>query len=328
MNTLPIFYQSYLSKYDTPHNDFHVNLVRIFVGLFFAWKVLSRDFGFMGILPPDFFYFYPIQTYRPSDIILTTGVPVLMEIVTLHWIHWFTGMPSESVLTWLGYALATLGVSLAVFGRGPYRVLAAATYLLATYLWGFMFLSGQEVDSVFLYFGMLLIVTVASYSDAPIWRLPALFRAPANVEAGRAFSAVLLVFVIYYGLSGYNKIADISIAEWFRYDLVGAATLTYHMQILGNYYGSPFPSLFHQLNGMNFFNHIAAPLVYLSHITVPVVFFYRRHILKYAVFYTAFHFLTMSVAIAFTGYVIAWWILLDWRRILARLTGRLEHVAS
>jgi hypothetical protein len=322
LTTLNDAYAAYLKKYDTPHNDFHINLVRIFVGLFFAWKVMSRDFGFMGIVPSDFFYYYPIELYHPENIVLVTGVPILMELVTFHWIHWFTGFPSETVLNWLQFLLAGFGVAMAVFGRGAYRALAIAAYVLATYLWGFIFLSGQEIDSVMIYFGMLLVLCLVDYDDRPVWRLGGLAHKPANVAAGRAFSAILLVFVLYYGLSGYNKIADLSIADWFRYNLVQDIEVTLRRQELGNYFGAAFPSLFAPLVGHTRLNYILVPLVYISHISVFYMFFKRRHILKFALFYTGFHFVTSSVSITFTGYMIVWWILLDWRRIVLRLSRR------
>lgn len=43
---------------------------------------MSRDFGYMGIVPEDFFYTYPIQIHGPEYFMLTTGVPILMELVT------------------------------------------------------------------------------------------------------------------------------------------------------------------------------------------------------------------------------------------------------
>ena len=320
--TLPEAYRAYLAKYDTPHNDFHINLVRIFVCVFFAWKVMSRDFGFMGIVPEEFFYQYPVELYAPNGIMLITGIPVLMEIVTFHWVHWITGFPSETVLEALQFALAGLALTTAILGRGPYRLFAVVTYVLASYLWGFIFLSGQEVDSIMIYFGLLLVLCLASHEDVPIWKLRQVASRSDNVAAGRAFSAILLVFVLYYGLSGYNKIADLSIADWFRYNLIQDMEHTLRMQDLGNYFGATFPQLFSLLSGQHWLNYILVPLVYLSHLTVFAIFFWRRHILKFAVFYTGFHFFTSSVSIAFTGYMFVWWILFDWRRFLFRSNAR------
>ena len=96
--TLGDAYTGYLRKYETPHYDFNVIVVRIFVGVIFAWKVLSRDFGLMGIVPHEFFYFYPIKIYPPEGIIMTTGVPILMELVTFHWIHWITKRCSRTTI--------------------------------------------------------------------------------------------------------------------------------------------------------------------------------------------------------------------------------------
>jgi len=314
--TLNDAYRCYLRKYDTPHNDFHINLVRIFVGLFFAWKTMSRDFGFMGLLPHDFFYFYPIHIYKPDGIVLITGLPYLMELATFHWIHWIVGFPSEALLAALGFVLVGLSLLMAFAGRGPFRIFAIATYGLATYLWGFIFLSGQEVDSVMIYFGMLLVVCLANYDDRPVWHLGTLADQQVNVQAGRAFSSVLMVFVIYYGLSGYNKITDLRIIDWFNYNLIQDIQVTLKMQELGNYYGTLFPRFFSLFIGYEWLNYLLVPLVYLSHLTVGAIFFKRNYILKFAAFYSAFHFFASSVSIAFTGYFIVWWILIDWRKIL------------
>lgn len=326
--TLNDVYGVYLKKYDTPHNDFHINLIRIFVGAFFAWKAMSRDFGFMGIVPHDFFYFYPIQLYRPDYIVLLTGVPGLMEIATFHWIHRLFGFPSETVLTALQFIFAGLCLLLAVIGRGPFRIIAISAYVLALYLWGFIFLSGQEIDSIMIYFGMLLVLCLTNYVDVPIWRMGEVGERPDNVAAGRAFSAILLVFVLYYGLSGYNKIVDLSIADWFRYNLVQDIELTLRKQELGFYFGATFPSLFTPLVGHKWLNDILVPLVYISHLSVFAIFFRRRYILKFAVFYTAFHVVTSSVSITFAGYMIVWWILLDWRKVARRVFRGRESLVS
>lgn len=326
--TLNEAYAAYLKKYDTPHNDFHVNVIRIFVGVLFAWKVMSRDFGFMGIVPHEFFYFYPIELYPPKGIILITGIPILMELVTFHWIHWITGFPSESVLTWLQFALAALGILMAVVGRGPYRIFAIAAYVLATYLWSFEFLSGQEIDSAMLLFGMLLVLCLCGYEDRPIWRFGQLIRKPETVAAGRAFSAILLVFILYYGLSGYNKIADLTITEWFSYNLIQDIEVTLRRQELGYYFGAPVPQFFALFVGHEWLNYILVPMVYISHLSIFIMFFRRRHILKFAAFYTVFHFFAEGTSISFTAYIVIWWALIDWRGLFLRKVATEVSVAA
>jgi hypothetical protein len=319
--TLDEAYKIYLKKYDTPHNDFHIGVIRLFVGVLFAWKVMSRDFGFMGIVPHDFFYFYPIQLYPPKGIILTTGIPILMELVTFHWIHWITGFPSENILTLLQFALATVALLMAIVGRGPYRIFAITVYVLATYLWSFEFLSGQEIDSVMLPFGMLLVLCLCSYDDRPIWQFGQLIRKPDTTSAGRTFSAILLVFVLYYGLSGYNKVVDLTITEWFRYNLIQDIDVTLRRQEFGNYFGAPVPQFFALFVGHEWLNYVLVPMVYISHLSIFILFFRRRHILKFAMFYTVFHFFAEGTSISFTAYIVIWWALADWRGIFVRRAG-------
>lgn len=259
---------------------------------------------------------------------LLTGLPGFMEIATFHWVHWFVGFPSEAVLTALQFIFAGLCLLLAVIGRGPFRIIAISAYILALYLWGFIFLSGQEINSIMIYFGMLLVLCLTNYADVPIWKMGAVGERADNVAAGRAFSAILLVFVLYYGLSGYNKIVDLSIADWFRYNLVQDIELTLRKQELGFYFGATFPSLFAPLVGHKWLNDILVPLVYISHLSVFIVFFRRRHLLKFAIFYTAFHVVTSSVSITFAGYMIVWWVLLDWRKIVRRVFRGRESLVS
>lgn len=325
---IAIAYQKYLQTFERPHNDFHLNIIRVFIGLFFCWKLLSRDFSFMGTLPHDFFYFYPYEIYRPEGYMLITGMPILMEFITFHWVHWILGFPTEQTLSIIVFISTTLMFCLVIFGRGPYFCIAILSYTVALYLWGFIFLSGQDIDSIMLYFGMLLVICIVDYRDVPIWRLGTLLKQPPNIQAGRAFSAIIMVFVVYYGLSGINKMVDINILEWFQYGLIKNIEQTLKMQKLGNYYGTPWPDFFSMLSGQYWINYIAVPLVYLSHISIPIIFFRRDMIPKYAAFYTTFHLFTFGVSIAFTGYTFVWLVLLNHKAMIERAKGFLSPRAS
>ena len=64
---------------------------------------------------------------------------------------------------------------------------------------------------------------------------------------------------------------------------------------------------------------VAVPAVYISHISVPVVFFKRYLIYEFALFYCIFHLMTFGVSISFTGYVFIWMILFDFRTAITCL---------
>jgi hypothetical protein len=49
------------------------------------------------------------------------------------------------------------------------------------------------------------------------------------------------------------------------------------------------------------------------------MFFKRNHILKFAIFYTIFHFFAEGTSISFTAYIVIWWALLDWRKLVLRV---------
>lgn len=164
-----------------------------------------------------------------------------------------------------------------------------------------------------IYFGILIALGISRYADAPVWKLLALYHRPKSVDGGRAFSTVLLVFVFYYFASGIKKLTDISFLEWLQFDLVGAIE---RHSIAAAHHTVGTIEFFEILHGMTYFNYIGAPAVYISHILVPFVFFRRRMIFKFFVFYLMFHLLTFGVGISFSGYIFVWAALFHWREII------------
>lgn len=187
-----------------------------------------------------------------------------------------------------------------------------------------MFLLGQDVDAVDLYFGILIALAVSTFAEEPIWRLPALYDRPKTVDGGRSFSNVVLVLVLYYFASGMRKLTDITPIEWFRYDLVEAIeehSIRAAHGTLGTF------DFFQHLHGLTFLNYIGPPAAYLSHLLVPMVFFRRSLILKFFLFYFAFHLLTFGVGISFSGYILVWAVLFPYREMMAWGTKRFRILA-
>ncbi|MEM9357551.1 MAG: hypothetical protein AAGB04_15190 [Pseudomonadota bacterium] len=300
-------------KYDTPGYDFDVNIVRAIVCLFFIWKLLSRDFGFYGHVPAEVFTYYPINIYPAKSYVLTTGLPIISDLATLHWVHWIIPRPDETVLRILQAAAIVLLVAHLVFGRGPRAILAIGCYAILIYLWGHLFLAGHEVDAVLLYFGLLIILITSSHRDRPLWRLHSLAKLKANVTAGRTISRLFLLFVAYYFASGVNKLTDLTFAQWFAYDLAEAM----HMyRIRADYGFISVPHIFEPLYNVALLKYVGPPLVYLSHLVTPLVYFYRSQVFKFFLFYALFHFLAFGVGISFTGYVLVWFVLFPYHALI------------
>lgn len=312
-------FDRFLAAYNTPAYDFNLNVARLFVCAFLIWKLFSRDFGFFGTVPEEIFYFYPYHLYPMDKWILWTGLPVIQELLTFHWIHWFLPHPSVGVLRFIqGLTILSLA-SLAIFGKGPKSVIIVITYSLMIYLWGYLFLLGQEIDSIDLYFAIILALGISSYSDVPIWKMTKLYHEHRSAAGGRAFSNLILVFVFYYFASGVNKLTDLSILEWFQYDLVDAIEV--HSIVAAH---STLDSLgfFRLFDGFTLFNYIGPPAVYISHLTVPIVFFRKNLIPKFFLFYFLFHLMTFGVGISFSGYIFVWTALFSWHEIIDWLRAK------
>lgn len=317
-------FNRFVTAYNQPGFDFNVNVARLIVCAFLIWKLLSRDFGFFGHVPEQVFYFYPIEIYPLDKWVLWTGLPVLSEVLTFHWLHWFIPRPGETALRVIqGVAIGSL-LLLALFGRGPRNAILIVTYCVLIYLWGYVFLLGQDVDAVDLYFGILIALAVSTFAEVPIWRLPALYDRPKTVDGGRSFSNVVLVLVLYYFASGMRKLTDITPIEWFRYDLVEAIeehSIRAAHGTLGTF------DVFQHLHGLTFLNYVGPPAAYLSHLLVPMVFFRRSLILKFFLFYFAFHLLTFGVGISFSGYILVWSVLFPYREMMAWVAKRFRTLA-
>lgn len=311
-------FSRFVAAYNAPGFDFNANLARIIVSAFFIWKLLSRDFGFFGTVPKEVLYYYPYQIYAFETGPLLTGLPILQELLTFHWIHWFLPHPDLTLMRLVqGLAVVSL-TCLAVLGRGRRKWILAATYALLIYLWGYLFLLGQDIDAIDLYFGMMLALAISEYEDVPIWKLRQLYRRRKSTEGGRSVSNLLLVFVFYYFASGIKKITDIYPNEWLQYDLVGQVE---QHTIRAAHSTLDTIDAFQYIHDLELLNYIGPPLVYMSHLLVPMVFFRRSLIIKFFLFYFIFHLMTFGVGISFTGYILVWAVIFPWRQILTRLAG-------
>ena len=315
-------FDAFVKTFNTPGYDFDVNIIRVVVAGFFIWKLLSRDFSFYGNVPDGVFPFYPINIYNIDNYVLLTGLPILSELATFHWIHWIIPRPDAMGFKIIQFITIGLLVCLLIFGRGPRNIVPILCYSFLIYLWGYLFLGAHEVDAVLLYFGGLLILCFAPYKDRPVWRLGKLIGQAPSVETGRTVSLYFLLFVFYYFASGVNKLTDISLVDWFNYDLIQSMEV---YSIRAEFSTTLVPEIFEFLFPYTFMNFIGPPFIYLSHLIVPLVFFSRKTVFKFFCVYAAFHFLAFGVGISFTGYIPVWLFLFPHYAIFE---GVRRHLAS
>ena len=120
------------------------------------------------------------------------------------------------------------------------------------------------------------------------------------------------MFSVYYFSSGYNKLTDILLIDFFDSNLNAAIKETWILELRGFY---NIPDILYTLASFNFsiLNLFGPFLVYLSHLFAPLVLFDRKWVWKFALFYLCFHFITFGVGISFLGYVIVWFVVIPWK---------------
>ncbi|MEM7249815.1 MAG: hypothetical protein AAF493_00235 [Pseudomonadota bacterium] len=310
----------FLTHYARSGSEFNVLLARLFVCFFLVWKILSRDFGFFASFPYEITA-YPVDIYSTESYVFWTGTWLITDLLTFHWIHWFLPPPSASLLTGVQYGLVSLIAIWAIFGDIHGKWLSGAIYAALIYLWGYIFRSGQEIDSIALYFGMLICLILNRGKNRPITDLPSTYRGSPTRFAGYVESNMLLVLCTYYFASGLRKLTDLLPWEWFQYDLALAVE---RQRIISQYASGYAPEIFDYLLPLGGFAAVFAAVVYVSHLVIPFVFFRRELLFHFFLFYAVFHFLTFGVGISFTGYIVVWGCVLPLHRIISRAERRSE----
>ena len=95
--------EAFHSSFTSPGFDLNINIARLVVGLLILWKLLSRNFEFYGYVPSDIFDFYPVDVYPIKSYVLWTGLPMITDVLTFHWIHWFVDRPGPVTLKVIQY---------------------------------------------------------------------------------------------------------------------------------------------------------------------------------------------------------------------------------
>jgi hypothetical protein len=302
------YLDTYLEKYNTPYSEGAIGWSRFVICAFLIYKLLSRDFSTFAFMPEHMMTNYPALQYSFAFLCHILGVKPVVDLATFHWIHWFIPMPSQMGFTIIQWAAIGFSALVLFFGRGPKRIFVIGMTVLTFYLWGYIYRSGQDVDAVFLPFSCLLLYAISRHKEG-ITIFHELKRMNIKTrDAGCVYSGFLMCFVYYYFLSGVNKLIDINLLEWFQYDLVGEIALQRDNLMAGHY--RYVPPIFELLRGHSWLNYIGVPMVYLSHLLIPVMFFKRQNIASFTVFYWIFHYMAAGVGIWFFGNLLMWFLFL------------------
>ncbi|WP_435166723.1 hypothetical protein [Candidatus Pelagibacter bacterium nBUS_28] len=291
--------QLILNNYNSPINFYFVYWFKFIIGILYLWKLLSRDFSNIALWPVSVISGYPVDIYHP-DYLLFMGIAPFFDLVTFHFIHYFISYPSEGIFSLLQNIAIFLSILL-IFSPLRYsRITAIFLYFVVSYLWGFVFRLGQEIDAVFLIQSSLLVYALLPFENSFEYCKKLRFLA-------------LVVFVIYYFFSGLNKIVDLSYVEWFKFDLVNINSSFHLKYLLENLRYTPeLPSF--TKNGLFYYilNDIGSAITYIVHLLFPLLLLYSdtKKILIAWFFYTMFHFLTIYVGILFSMNFLAWLIIL------------------
>lgn len=303
----------FIKAFHTHGYDFNVTLARNFCCLFLVYKLLSRDFGFYGTLPDEFFEFPPIFIYGLTFETLWTGFTFLTEIFTFHWIHWIIPRPNVEFLRFIqGFTILSLTI-FSFFGNYLGKIWGLLSLSGILYLWGHLFLSKHEVDSVAIYFGIMFVLVFMPLQQKTIFSLNDQRKSEPNLTAGIYQSSFITIFILYYFASGFNKLTDIPILEFFDNRLNVAIQVNYVREVAGLL---SVPDLIYEFSKLEFkiIDHIGPFLVYASHLATPYIMINRNLILKFAIFYWVFHFIVFGLSISFTGYIFVWFLIIPYKR--------------
>jgi hypothetical protein len=285
--------------------------MRILLFSFFIFKLLSRDYSIFGIAPPEALNVYTSATFSYDRAPYLLAQPWIVQLASFHWIHWFIPLPGEGMLRLIQLSAIALCFAIILFGRGYKGLFAICLYCVLSYLWGFNWRSGADDDAIFLQLQLVLVYCFFREKEALVLYHP-ISAKTCSKENGWFYSMTVLVFCAYYFDSGLNKLTDIYLGDWFRYNLMQIMGVASDQKSLG-YFANPTTYLA-SLRDYHFLNYIFVPFSYLMELTIPLMFFYRRLIVIYFLFFVSFHLMTWNVGILFLGNIVAWMLLLpiDW----------------
>lgn len=310
-----LFMTKILDKFNEPKQAMYISWCRFIIFGFFGYRLLCSDFSIFAMAPASSMENYPWKIYLLKDGFAFLGIKYLVDLTSFHWLHWFFAFPSVNALANIQFASFISCCLVLLFGRGPKNLFAIFSYCGIAYLWGFMWRTEADIDSVFILMQLGLIYCFLKEPEALTLRRQECQPLQFTEESGWFYSMTLLVFIGYYFGSGLHKLTDITLIGWFEMDLLQIIQRYYQLSLVNAY--NTVPPLLHYLSEFTFLNYIMTPAVYLSHLTIPYMFFKRRLIATYFFFYIIFHYFTFGVGILFPGLLVAWLVFLPVHRFFS-----------
>jgi len=289
-----------------------IGWTRIVILSFLLYKFLSRDYSVFGLLPESLAIAYPANVFHPLDSYVLLGFKWIVDFFTFHWIHWFVSFPSEATLYYLQLFLEFMLVITLFFGGGYKKINYLIIYILGMYFLGFLFRMGSDIDEIFVQMQIVLLLFL--FKEKETYILFFKQQNPLNYtkENGWFFSMVLLIFIGYYFLAGFNKIVDISLWDWGRYELANLVELNQLKLELGD--DRAWCYLRELFIGNSWLDIPGTAIVYFEHLIIPLLFF-RREYIPFAWFiYILFHLSALSINLFFTGVFLSWLVFLPINR--------------
>lgn len=284
--------------------EIEITYVRVLVYLIILYKILSRDFSNFGYIPEELLNFYPINHYT-QDIRNLSGIKVIIDLATFHWIHWFINFPSVETLNYIQFTLVFLILIVIFFGSGKKNFFSILVYIFLVYLWGFMYRTSTDFEGTQLVLQICLLFCFFDTGGKVLF-----FSSEKNrknliyqQKSRNAFFFLLTLLVsIYYFSSGLHKLYDLSFTQWFQYDLTQAISMFLDQIQLGNF--RSVPKIFSIIPESNFLNYLGVIFIYLSHLFAFLMIVRRDTIKNFIYIYTIFHFTVYGVGINFFGNVL------------------------
>lgn len=300
MNYLNNFYK----KLYEPAPASFIGWTRVVILFFLLYKFLSRDYSLFGSLPQSLAVAYPANVFDPLDAYVLLGFKGVVDIFTFHWIHWFVSFPSALTLHYLQLFLEFMLLFSLFFGGGYKKINYLIIYILSMYFLGFLFSMGSDIDEIFIEMQIVLLLFLFKGKESYLLYGKQQEPLAYSKENGWFFSMVLLIFISYYFLAGFNKIIDISLWDWGRFDLANLVELSKIKQELGDDRAGCFIAELYI--GNSWLDIPGTALVYFEHLIIPLLFFRRQYIFLAWLIYALFHLSSLGINLFFTGTFVSW----------------------
>lgn len=300
INLKRLFYKSWKRNFTSEE----ITYVRILLYGVVLYKLLSRDFSNFGFIPEELLNFYPINHYT-QDLRDFTGIKLTVDLLTFHWIHWFISFPSENILQKIQLFTISIVTVTIIFGSGKKNIFPIISYIFLIYLWGYLYRSSSDFEGTQLILQICLLFCFFDKGDKGLLDLIGQKKEINDLKKQKSrnifFFLMTLLVGAYYFNSGLHKLYDLSLSQWFQYELTQSISMFLDQIKLGNF--RHIPQIFEFVPEINFINYSAVVFIYVSHLLAFLMIYNRESIKNFLYIYVFFHFMVYGVGINFLGNV-------------------------